>query len=94
MKINLTKIKYDEDASEETDCFRANVIINGLWAGTVSNDGRGGAHVYFPSTLRTKLRDEAFKMPPRTLQMGGMEVTVQPDEDWLICDILHEKLGG
>lgn len=92
MTVRLMQVFYNEEASEETDCFHATVIVNGLWAGTVMNDGRGGDNIYFPTTLRQKLRGYSASMPLRKVWLGNMEVTLQPDEDWLISDLLHDHL--
>lgn len=42
MKIELTAIRYAAFSSEETNCYAANLIIDGRKIGTVGNDGHGG----------------------------------------------------
>ena len=75
MEIKLKNIQYAAFASEETDCFHASVWIDGKKAGTVSNDGRGGANLYSPYALYMRLRDHCQSIPP---DMEGRKVT--PDE--------------
>lgn len=92
MKIRLTKVQRSPDLSEETESFSATVLISGLWAGRVTNDGRGGANVYWPSTLAEKLHGFAATLPPRTTASGYV---IQPDADWLIYELLekhHENI--
>ena len=42
MKIELKAIQYAAFSSEETNCYTANLYINGHKIGTVGNDGHGG----------------------------------------------------
>lgn len=46
MKIELKNIKHSEWASEETNCFQANIYLNGKQVGYCSNDGKGGCTSY------------------------------------------------
>lgn len=43
MKIELKNISFNERMSEETNCFVADLYINGKKIGYVKNDGRGGS---------------------------------------------------
>jgi hypothetical protein len=45
MKIELKNIHFSEQLSEETNAFSANLYIEGVKAGRVSNRGRGGATI-------------------------------------------------
>lgn len=47
MKIELKKIEFSERMSEETNCFVADLYINGKKAGYVKNDGHGGCTDYY-----------------------------------------------
>jgi len=47
MKIELKKISFNERMSEETNCFIADLYINGKKVGYVKNDGRGGCTDYY-----------------------------------------------
>ena len=46
MKIELKKIYFSERMSEETNCFAADLYINGKKVGYVKNDGQGGCTDY------------------------------------------------
>jgi hypothetical protein len=46
MKIELKKISFNERMSEETNCFVADLYINGKKVGYVKNDGHGGCTDY------------------------------------------------
>ena len=42
MKIELKSIQYAKFSSEETNCYTANLYIDGRKIGSVGNDGHGG----------------------------------------------------
>lgn len=42
MKIEIRKVKINNAMSEETVCFSADLHVNGVRQGTVTNSGRGG----------------------------------------------------
>ena len=46
MKIELKKISFNERMSEETNCFVADLYIDGKKVGYVKNDGQGGQTDY------------------------------------------------
>jgi len=46
MKIELKNIKHSQWGSEETQCFQANIYLNGKLVGFCSNDGKGGCTSY------------------------------------------------
>lgn len=50
MNIELKKISFNERMSEETNCFVADLYINGKKVGYVRNDGRGGCTDYHGNT--------------------------------------------
>lgn len=52
MKIELKNIHFSEQLSEETNAFSANLYIEGVKAGRVSNRGRGGPTVCKPGHER------------------------------------------
>ena len=47
MKIELKKIEFSERMSEETNCFIADLYIDGVKAGECKNDGHGGCTDYY-----------------------------------------------
>lgn len=87
MEIQLKNVKHAEFMSHETECFQAAVYIDGEKAGTVSNDGHGGANLYVPEALYLRLREHCQTIPP---DMAGGRVT--PDE--VIGNILQFVLYG
>ena len=46
MKVELKKISFNERMSEETNCFIADLYINGIKVGECSNEGHGGCTDY------------------------------------------------
>lgn len=46
MKIEIKKVSFSERMSEETNCFVADLYINGKNVGTCKNDGHGGCTDY------------------------------------------------
>ena len=46
MKIELKKISFNERMSDETNCFIADLYINGKKVGECNNEGRGGPTDY------------------------------------------------
>ncbi len=50
MKIELKKISFNERMSEETNCFVADLYINGKKVGYCKNDGHGGCTDYHGNT--------------------------------------------
>ena len=46
MKIELRKISFSERMSDETNCFVADIYIDGKKVGYCKNDGRGGCTEY------------------------------------------------
>ena len=50
MKIELKKISFNERMSQETNCFVADLYINGKKVGEASNEGHGGCTNYGSDT--------------------------------------------
>jgi hypothetical protein len=46
IKVELKAIKFHQDMSEETNCFSANIYLNGKKVGSVKNQGHGGCNFY------------------------------------------------
>jgi len=81
MKIELKKISFYERMSEETNCFAADLYINGKKVGECKNDGRGGCTDYYGSSPENNkiIRDaEAyFKTLPK-VKAEGYDFEYQP----------------
>lgn len=50
MKIELKRISFNERMSDETNCFVADLYIEGKKVGYCKNDGRGGCTEYHGNT--------------------------------------------
>ena len=66
MHITLKNIKHSEAQSEDSECFSADIYIDGKYAGAVSNSGHGGANEYNPLELEQKLNEFAKTLNPYT----------------------------
>lgn len=82
MKIELKNLKYAAFASHETNCFSANVFIDGVKAGTASNEGYGGPTDVHPESLLKKLNAEAKKRPAVKVEDIAYKMTG--------CDLIDE----
>jgi len=91
-KIELKNLKHSDFASQETYCFEANVYIDGKKAGTVSNQGCGGCHSYHPNTLYQILAKEAAKLPHHEWRLNDEVLSVAPDADTIISELVTEAL--
>lgn len=91
-KIELKNFKHSDFASQETYCFEASVYIDGKKAGTVSNQGCGGCHSYHPNTLYPLLKAEADKLPPHEWRLNEEVLTIQPDADTIISELVTEAI--
>jgi hypothetical protein len=75
--VELVNLQYCDFASRGPPCYQANVRIDGVDAGTVRNDGGGGASCYSPPDLRDRVEAIARLQPPldigddRLLDMDG-----------------------
>ena len=58
MQVTLKKLKYSEFASEETNCFLADVYVNGEPFAIAQNDGHGGS-THFTKHPKSKLADHS-----------------------------------
>ena len=57
MKVELKKVQHFPAGSEETECFTAELWVNGLRRGNVSNDGHGGSHRFTDYSAEIELRE-------------------------------------
>lgn len=90
MNITLKNVKFAEFASQETNCFEATVYIDGIRAGTASNEGYGGCNNYYPNTLYAALNEYAETLPPivsRYLDGSGNPMLLEHDADILIGNL-------
>lgn len=59
--ITLKKIEWSSRQSEETNCFVANLYVDGVLLGEVSNSGQGGCDRFHPATPDGRDRFVAVK---------------------------------
>jgi hypothetical protein len=48
MNVELKKVKYHESMSDETNCFEAEIWVDGKKLADVQNHGQGGENEYHP----------------------------------------------
>lgn len=97
-QITLTGIRHMPSLSEETECFTANICIDGKKVGDVSNRGHGGCHSYSSRDLEVALAEFAKTLPPiKVYDMPNPHDPSQPfeydpDGDSVISGILADWL--
>jgi len=101
MKIELKNIKHCEFASEETNCFQANIYIDGKREGEANNDGKGGMTFISPATLEDKINKYAKTLPPHKFnelnknekceKITDLPMDAELVIDQLLCDYLEQK---
>jgi len=80
MKIELKHFKHYERLSEETECFTANLYINGIKCATAENRGIGGSTDYCPEFSQTcrdlvkQAEQYCSSLPPDSFEYKG-EIT-------------------
>lgn len=89
-RVEIKDLQYCDFASQETPCYSASVHIDGALAGTVSNDGQGGASCYMPADLRERVDRLARQQPP--LDTGeALEVM---DGDTFLAVLVYRTLDN
>lgn len=95
MKIELKKISFNERMSEETNCFTADLYINGIKAGYVRNDGRGGSTDYYANEGKHKLIEDAekFCVDLPAIKYGSLDIQMNLENkiDQLFVEWLTQK---
>jgi hypothetical protein len=93
-KVELKKISFYERMSEETNCFVADLYINGKKVGEVKNDGQGGCTNYRGFTKENneiiRQAEEYFNTLPKVKSEYGF--TYQPSLENEIDDQLEQYL--
>ena len=97
MKIELKRIAYSERMSEETNCFIADLYVEGKKIGEVKNDGKGGATDYYATNENgRKLIQEAEAycqtLPALKFQFQGYESSLDMNLEHFIDDLLEKYL--
>lgn len=94
MKIELRNVKHAEFASQETNCFRATVYVDGEKAGEANNEGCGGPTSVRPRELEERLNAHGKTLPKKSFgeDLGGGEY--EQDAETIINDLLCAWLLG
>lgn len=86
MKLELKKVKFYKELSEETMCYTAELYANGKKVANVRNDGRGGcASVYFTEEARSESVQQVLqyiKANPLVVQYDWGTYTVKCIEEF------------
>jgi hypothetical protein len=86
----LKNVSVNQRMSEETTCFSADLYRNGVKVLAVQNRGYGGGHNYYDYVKGALDDADAYaKTRPATVYQG---VTIAPDLDSMIDDLLNEHL--
>ena len=72
-KITLKKISFYERMSEETNCFAADLYINGKKVGEAKNDGQGGCTNYYGNSIENNEVIRQAEMYFKSLPMQTSE---------------------
>ena len=97
MKIEVKNIKFYEKLSEETNCFTADVFINGTKVAYAKNDGQGGSTFYHPYDIKYRqLLEEAEAyaktLPEKSTILLGATFTYKQTLESLIDDACTDKI--
>jgi len=97
MKIELKKISFNERMSDETNCFVADLYINGKKVGSCDNGGRGGPTDYHGDSKEANVlikEAEAYckSLPPHRSEELNFEYPQSLES--VIDDLLDAHLKG
>lgn len=96
MKIELKKIIINERLSEETTCFTADIYIDDVLAGIVSNPGHGGENMIRPmnkfgAVLVQGAISYAKRLPPEIFEGRELRMNLDLYISKLIDDVFNTK---
>lgn len=95
MKIEFHNVKYADWASEETACYRASILINGVKVGEVSNSGQGGADRVHPYQLIATIDAYAATLPPLEIETApGEKYTMEQNHETIFSDLLEAWINN
>ena len=89
MRIELRKVEYSAQLSEETAAFSAEIWIDSCRAGHARNHGQGGPTLISPASLGQRLDDHGKTLPTETIA-GEPPFVVQPDGEWIVGRLLTD----
>lgn len=94
-RIELRRVVYNARLSQETAAFAADVWVNGKKAGTVQNEGTGGANRVSPPSLERLLEEHAQTLPPLPPAPElGSPTPLAMNAELLIGELLEEYLAA
>lgn len=93
MQFSLKKIEYSARMSEETHCFSAVLVIDGVASFEVSNHGHGGSDIVraLPTAKHTQAEVNAWikaNLPPDT----SYGTTLEQDLEIVVGELMNEWL--
>ncbi len=91
MKIELKRIEHSARMSEETECFTADLWVDGVKIGTVSNHGTGGCDNFWGDQAAYAAADAWCKANLPKWTMG--ETTFDTDIEMHVGALLEEYLN-
>ena len=96
-KITLKRIVFYERMSEETNCFVADLYINGKKVGECKNDGQGGCTSYYGNSLENneiiRQTEKYFKsLPVVVKRYNDLDLKYQPSLETEIDDLFYEYI--
>ena len=100
MKIELKNFKHSEWNSEETNCFKGDLFLNGKKVGYCHNDGHGGPtsyhgiEHYYSDTIK-QMEEYCKTLPPIVYEgsgIGGKDFTIDMTLEHYIDDLVMEHL--
>jgi hypothetical protein len=95
MKVELKKISFNERMSEETNCFTADLYINGRKVGECKNEGHGGCTDYHGDTKEDNVliaKAEAYYKSLPKVKDEKYNFEYQPTLEGAIDEQLEEYL--
>ena len=84
--------------SDETDCFVADIWIDGKKVGEAKNDGHGGCNMYSSRSVEQRLNELARTLPPVTVGLNDPQdpsrtFTYQPDADHVVGELVTRHIA-
>lgn len=90
MKVELKKVQHVARMSQETECFVAELWLDGRNRGAVSNDGHGGPHSFSDWEAQKELDAYGKTLPPLKSDLfpDGLEM----DAELIVSEALSQHL--
>ena len=91
MKIELKRVTYNARLSQETAAYAADIWVDGVKRGDVTNDGHGGADRINPPALGEEINAYAKTLPPVANPWGE---PLENCAELLLGDLLSDWLAA